>query len=268
MADIVIFGAGQMAEVAKVYMDAHSDDRIVGFTVDAQYAKVDRFHGLPVVPWENLEEFFPPDQVWLLGPLSYRRVNEFRRARYLEGKRRTYRFASFIHPNSHVYTKEIGENCFILEANVIQPFVKIGNNVMLWSNNHIGHHSIIGDHCFLVVGVVIAGGTRIGEGCFLGGKVGITGGLTIGDDCFLSMGVKRHQGSRVRLRRPPRRSRSSRRFSKLADAKLVLIGPVQLRRERRLFAPPDTHRWWRSTVRNSSRRFQPGRRADVGEDSR
>src|SRR6202521_8271 len=108
----------------------------------AQYAKVDRFHGLPVVPWENLEEFFPPDQVWLLGPLSYRRVNEFRRARYLEGKRRNYRFASFIHPNCHVYTKEIGENCFILEANVIQPFVKIGNNVMLWSNNHIGHHSI------------------------------------------------------------------------------------------------------------------------------
>jgi sugar O-acyltransferase (sialic acid O-acetyltransferase NeuD family) len=189
MADIVIFGAGQIAEVAKVYMDAHSDDRIVGFTVDAQYAKVDRFHGLPVVPWENLEEFFPPDQVWLLGPLSYRRLNEFRRARYLEGKRRNYRFASFIHPNSHVYTKEIGENCFILEANVIQPFAKIGNNVMIWSNNHIGHHSIIGDHCFLVGQVAIAGDTRIGEGCFLGGKVGISGGLTIGDDCFLSIGV-------------------------------------------------------------------------------
>ena len=189
MADIVIFGAGQIAEVAKVYMDAHSDDRIVGFTVDAQYAKVDRFHGLPVVPWENLEEFFPPDQVCLLGPLSYRRVNEFRRARYLEGKRRNYRFASFIHPNSHVYSKEIGENCFMLEANVIQPFVKIGNNVMLWSNNHIGHHSTIGDHCFLAGRVGIAGDVHIGEGCFLGGKVGISGGLTIGDDCFLSFGV-------------------------------------------------------------------------------
>jgi sugar O-acyltransferase (sialic acid O-acetyltransferase NeuD family) len=189
MADIVLFGAGQIAEVAKVYIDAHSDDRIVGFTVDAQYAKTDRFHGLPLVPWENLEEYFPPDQVELLGPLSYRRMNEFRWTRYLEGKRRNYRFASFIHPNSHIYTKDIGENCFILEANVIQPFVTIGNNVIIWSSNHIGHHSKIGDHCFLASQVGIAGATHIGEGCFLSGKVGVTEGLMIGDACLLSVGV-------------------------------------------------------------------------------
>jgi UDP-3-O-[3-hydroxymyristoyl] glucosamine N-acyltransferase len=60
---------------------------------------------------------------------------------------------------------------------------------MLWSNNHIGHHSIIGDHCFLAGHVGVGGGTRIGEGCFLGGKAGISQGLTIGDDCFLSLGV-------------------------------------------------------------------------------
>jgi hypothetical protein len=87
MADIVVFGAGQIAEVAKVYIDAHADDRIVGFTVDAEYAKAERFHDLPLVPWERLEDFFPPRQVKLLGPLSYRRMNEFRRTRYLEGKR-------------------------------------------------------------------------------------------------------------------------------------------------------------------------------------
>jgi sugar O-acyltransferase (sialic acid O-acetyltransferase NeuD family) len=189
MADIVVFGAGQIAEVAKVYIDAHSDDRIVGFTVDRQYAKADRFHDLPLVAWEDLENFFPPDQVKLLGPLSYRRMNEFRRARYLEGKCRGYQFASFIHPNSHVYTTEIGENCFILEANVIQPFVKIGNDVIIWSGNHIGHHSAIGDHCFLAGQVGIAGAVRIGQGCFLGGKTGVTQGVTIGDDCFLSFGV-------------------------------------------------------------------------------
>ncbi len=189
MADVVIFGAGQIAEVAKVYIDAHGQDRIVGFTVDALYAKTDRFHGLPVVPWEKLEEHFPPEQVMLLGPLSFRRINEFRRMRYLEGKRRNYKFTSFIHPACHIYTKDIGENCFILEANVIQPFVRIGNDVMLWSGNHIGHHSFIGDHCFLAGQVGIAGGVRIGEGCFLGGKVGVSGNVTIGDDCFLSFGV-------------------------------------------------------------------------------
>jgi sugar O-acyltransferase (sialic acid O-acetyltransferase NeuD family) len=189
MADIVIFGGGQIAEVAKAYIDRHGDHRIVGYTVDAAYVTTDRFLGLPLVPWERLEQFFPPGEIQLLGPLSYRRMNEFRRDRYFEGKARNYQFASFVHPHSHIYTEDIGENCFILEANVIQPFVRIGNNVMMWSGNHIGHHSIIGDHCFLASQVGIAGSTRIGEGCFLAGQVGVTEGLTIGNNCLLSVGT-------------------------------------------------------------------------------
>ncbi len=189
MADIVMFGIGMLADVAKVYLDAHSEHQILGFTVDAQYATTDRFHDLPVVPWEQLEAVFPPDRVALLGPITYRRMNAFRRERYLEGKARGYQFASFIHPDSHIYTKDIGENCFILENNVIQPFAKIGNNVIIWSGNHIGHHCVIGDHCFLASQVGISGSTRIGEGCFVGGQVGITECLTIGDDCMLSGGT-------------------------------------------------------------------------------
>jgi sugar O-acyltransferase (sialic acid O-acetyltransferase NeuD family) len=206
MTDIVVFGAGQIAEVAKVYIDAHGPDRIVGFTVDAEYLKSDSFHGLPLVPWERLEDFFRPDDVKLLGPLSYRRINEFRKARYLEGKRRKYQFASFIHPHSHIHTTDIGENCLILEANIVQPYARIGNNVIMWSGNHIGHHCVIGDHCFITSQVGIAGATRIGEGCFLGGRVGITEGLTIGDDCFLSFGVivtKDLPPGSVVLRGPP-----------------------------------------------------------------
>ena len=52
---------------------------------------------------------------------------------------------------------EIGENCFIFEDNTIQPFVKIGDDVVLWSGNHIGHHAEIGDHCFISSHVVISG---------------------------------------------------------------------------------------------------------------
>src|SRR5439155_1817769 len=133
MADIVFFGTGHSAEVAKVYIESHSEHRIVGFTVDAQYATAATFHDLPLVPCQRLEEFFPPDQVELLGPISYARMNEFRRDRYLEGKARNYRFASFIHPDCHIYTKDIGEHCFILEANIIEPFARIGDNVVIWS---------------------------------------------------------------------------------------------------------------------------------------
>jgi len=189
MADIVIFGAGQIAEVAKVYIDAHSEDRVVGFTVDAAYCKADSFHGHPLVAWDRLEEKFPPGSVKLLGPLSYRNLNEFRRDRHVEGKRRGYEFASFIHPASHIYTKDIGENCFILEANVIQPFVRIGTGVMMWSGNHVGHHAVVGDYCFLATHVGLGGGVRLGERCFLAGKVGIEAGIEIGHACFLGSGA-------------------------------------------------------------------------------
>jgi acetyltransferase-like isoleucine patch superfamily enzyme len=185
LADIVVFGAGQIAEVAKVYIDRHGPDRIVGFTVDREYVKEDTFHDLPVVEWERLEARFPPDQVKLLGPLSFRRMNEFRRDRHQEGLSRGYSFTSFIHPDSYIYTDDIGTNCFILENNVIQPFVKIGTGVMMWSGNHIGHHVTIGDYCFLASHVGIAGASVIGERCYLAGKAGIEMGVTIGAGSYL-----------------------------------------------------------------------------------
>jgi sugar O-acyltransferase (sialic acid O-acetyltransferase NeuD family) len=194
MAEIVVFGAGQIAEVAKVYIDAHSSDRIVGFTVDAAYRHSETFRGLPLVAWERLEDRFPPGSVKLLGPLSYRRLNDFRRERHLEGKARGYTFASFVHPASHIYTDDIGENSFILENNVIQPFVRIGSGVVIWSSNHIGHHAVIGDYCFLASHVGLGSGVRLGESCFLGGKAGVETGVEIGRASFLGGGaiVKRN----------------------------------------------------------------------------
>ena len=35
--------------------------------------------------------------------------------------------------------------------------VRIGNDVVLWSGNHIGHDSTIGDHCFIASHVVVSG---------------------------------------------------------------------------------------------------------------
>ena len=185
MSDVVVFGAGQIADVARVYIDRHGPDRIVGFVVDDAHRRADVFAGRPLVSWEDLERRFPPDRVKLLGPLSFRRLNEFRTARYLEGRQRGYSFASFVHPTCHNYAERIGENCFILENNTLQPFVDIGDNVMMWSNNHVGHHSRIGDHCFLASQVGLSSNVVIGEQCFLAGKASVDYGLTIGARSFL-----------------------------------------------------------------------------------
>lgn len=188
MSDIVIFGATMTAEVAKTYIETYSGHRVVGFTVDRAYASDSRFLGLPLVPWDCLEGTFPPDRVELMGPISYRLMNELRRDRFFEGKARSYRFASFIHPKCLRYGDPIGENCFI-GPNVIEPRARIGDNVIIWGGSYIAHHCIIGNHTFISGEVGISGGTTIGERCFLGGGAVVGEGLSIGDACLLSMGV-------------------------------------------------------------------------------
>ncbi|WP_034641367.1 acetyltransferase [Desulfovibrio inopinatus] len=189
MADIVVFGAGQIADVARVYIDMHGPDRIVAFTVDAAYCTANTFAGRPLVPWEELERHFPQNQVQLLGPLSFRRLNEFRQTRYLEGLGRGYTFTSFIHPECKNYAQSIGDNCFILEGNTLQPFVTVGNNVIIWSNNHIGHHTSIEDHCFLTSVIGVSSNVSIGEGSFICGGALIDYGVRIGARSFVGFGT-------------------------------------------------------------------------------
>jgi acetyltransferase-like isoleucine patch superfamily enzyme len=185
MANIVIFGAGRVASIAKRYIDLHGPDRVVGFTVDLAFKTSETFEGLPLVAWEHLEERFPPSSVWLLGPLSSRLLNEFRRDRYLEGKRRGYSFTSFVHPEVHNDAESIGDNAFILMPTVIEPFVRIGNSVIVWGGAHIGHHSTIEDYCWISAQVGIGSASTIGERTFFGNEAFVDVNRTLGAACYI-----------------------------------------------------------------------------------
>ena len=70
----------------------------------------------------------------------------------------------------------------------MQPFVKIGNNVILWSGNHIGHHSEIGDHNFISSHVVVSGQCKIKSNCFIGVNSTIGHGVTIAEKTLVGAG--------------------------------------------------------------------------------
>ena len=95
-------------------------------------------------------------------------MNRFRERIYNEGKAKGYNFLTYVSSKANVCTEDIGENCFILEDNNIQPYTKIGNNCVLWSGNHIGHHSIIEDSVFITSHVVVCGECLIKKYCWLG----------------------------------------------------------------------------------------------------
>lgn len=168
MKPLVIFGIGEQAEVAHFYFQQDAKREVKAFTVDAAYVGDGRFAGLPVVAFEDMAREFPPEQYDMFVAVGYSQVNAMRREKYLAAKAKGYALPSYISSKATVWSQDIGENCFILEDNTVQPFVTIGNNVTLWSGNHIGHHCVIGDHCFITSQVVVSGKTVVGEGCFLG----------------------------------------------------------------------------------------------------
>src|SRR6476660_2174711 len=191
MADVVIFGTRDLASLAHFYLRHDSPHRVVGFTAHQQYMpETSEFEGLPVVPFEELEGRFPPDAVHAFAPLSHRRMNRMREEVYRAFKDRGYSLISYISSRATRFPESpIGENCFVLEDNTIQPFVSIGDNVVLWSGNHIGHHSVIHDHVFVTSHVVVSGHCIVGTHCFLGVNATIKDQITLGAGTLVGMGA-------------------------------------------------------------------------------
>lgn len=186
MKPLVVFGAGEFAEVADYYLTQDAGRKVEAFTVDGDRLTEDRFRDKPVVPFEKILESHPPEQYEMLVAIGYTKMNQARAAKCTEAKAKGYHLASYVCSKSVVWPDlSIGENCFILENMTIQPFVKIGDNVTLWSGNHIGHHSRIGDNCFLTSHVVVSGGVSIGRNCFLGVNATIRDHVKIADFCVI-----------------------------------------------------------------------------------
>jgi sugar O-acyltransferase (sialic acid O-acetyltransferase NeuD family) len=187
---LVIFGSGDIAQLAHYYFTQDSDYVVVAFAVDEDYIKESEFCGLPVVPFEDVVENYPPDSFDFFVALSYSRLNAVRKEKFLAAKEKGYNLASFISSRATVLNEgRIGENCFIFEDNTIQPFVTIGSNVTLWSGNHIGHHSVIHDHTFIASHVVISGGVEVGEQCFVGVNATLRDHIKVGDRCVIGAGA-------------------------------------------------------------------------------
>lgn len=187
---IIVFGTGEIAELADFYFTRDSEFEIAGFTIDSAYIKQSEFRGRPVLPFEQVDEEFPPERYKFFVAVSYAKLNAVRAEKVAAARAKGYHLVSYLSSRATVLPDfEPKENCFILEDNTIQPFASIGANVTLWSGNHIGHHSIIEDDVFLASQVVVSGGVRIGQGSFVGVNVTIRDHVTIGKKCVLGAGA-------------------------------------------------------------------------------
>ncbi len=184
---LLIFGAGDIAELADFYFQQIG--RVVSaFAVDAAFIDGDTRFGRPLMTLEEARIRFPPEEHDGFVALSYSRMNKLRASKAEEMERAGYSLSSYLSPRATILTDSIGKNCLILEDNTIQPFSRIGDNVTLWSGNHVGHHSTIEDNVFVSSHVVISGGVKVGRNSFLGVNSTIVDHVTIAPYTLLGAG--------------------------------------------------------------------------------
>ena len=67
---VVVFGAGDIAQLAHFYLTHDSPFEVVAFTVDRAFVTEPAFCGLPVVPFEEINARYPPDRFDMFVALS------------------------------------------------------------------------------------------------------------------------------------------------------------------------------------------------------
>jgi sugar O-acyltransferase (sialic acid O-acetyltransferase NeuD family) len=191
MSKLILFGTGDIAQLANYYFAIDSEHEVACFTVDKAFLNgKSEFEGRPLIPFEEILEKYPPSEYKMFVALSYAKMNKLREQKYNEAKTKGYELVSYVSSRcTYLSQFREGDNCFIFEDNTIQPFVKIGNNVTLWSGNHIGHHSVIDDHNFISSHVVISGHCHVESNCFLGVNSTVGHKVRIARETLLGAGV-------------------------------------------------------------------------------
>jgi len=183
---IVLFGTGRGADVAYRFLSKDSPHEIVGYTVDEKYIRSNEQRALPLVPFEEVEKHFPPEDFRLFILLGYQQMNGLRRAKFEAAKAKGYSLESYV--ASDIFRVEpisVGENCFILDNQSISLDVTFGDNVVAWSSNHVGDLTHVDNHAWLSSHVTIAASTKIGENAFLAVGATIGSNVSIGEGTFV-----------------------------------------------------------------------------------
>jgi sugar O-acyltransferase (sialic acid O-acetyltransferase NeuD family) len=191
MAKVIIFGIQDFASLAHFYLRHDSQHQVVAFSVSKEYIPEEKeFKGLPIIAFENVESNYSPQEYRFFAPMSHHGMNRLRESIYNQIKGKGYELISYISSKATLFPEaKIGDNCFILEDNTIQPFTIIGNNIVLWSGNHIGHNSVIKNHVLFTSHVVLSGRCFVEPYSFFGVNSTIRDGLHIAEGSLIAMGA-------------------------------------------------------------------------------
>jgi len=185
---VIIFGINDFAELAHYYLSNDSCFEVVAFCVtDDYFVPNNSFCSLPIENFDTIESKYPIEKYSFFAPMSPTLMNRAREKIFKAIKLKGYNLISYVSSKAIIFDTKIGENSFVLENNIIQPFVVIGDNVILWSGNHIGHHSIVKDHVMFTSQVVLSGHCIVEKYSVFGVNCTIRDGINIAEGTFVGM---------------------------------------------------------------------------------
>ena len=190
MEKVVIFGNSEAARLSQFSLTHDSPYEVVAFTVYQSYIKQETFCGLPVVPFEEIESLYPPQDFKMMVSIFASRINKTRAEKYQQVKAKGYRLISYISSKAITWPDlVVGENCFISEGSICRPFLQIGNNVLIFPGASIGHDSVIKDHCFIAAHATLLGAVTLEPYSCIGANATILEGVTVARECVIGAGA-------------------------------------------------------------------------------
>ena len=194
MKRIVIFGNTEFAEELYQVMTSEGIE-VVAFTVDRQYMESDTFCNLPMYPFESIEECVDMTDVEVALALGYSQMNNVRKLKYEECKKRGYSIATFCSKNAFIYTESIGEGCIIMPSTYIGPLVEIGLCNVFKVKNSLPHHNKVGNFNWFSGGCTFGGGAIVGNNCFLALSTTVRNSICIADYTFVAANSYLHKNT-------------------------------------------------------------------------
>jgi sugar O-acyltransferase (sialic acid O-acetyltransferase NeuD family) len=187
---VILYGNGSVAEATYFLLVHDSAYEISAFTVDREFIKDETLFDLPVVPFDQVESAYPPDQFDMHIAVGHVRVNQIRAQKYLKAKEMGYQLINYISAKALTWPGLIiGDNCKIGPNSTINPFAELGNDVRIGTGCNVGHHTKIGDHVSLAAQVAIAGNVTIEPYCLIGTNATIRDRVKIARECVIGAGA-------------------------------------------------------------------------------
>jgi sugar O-acyltransferase (sialic acid O-acetyltransferase NeuD family) len=189
MRRLVILGCGNFGQAVHHFFVHDSDYEVVAFTVDGEFLEASSFLGLPVVPFEEVQDRYPPDDHDVFVAIGLRDINRQRAHKTREAEAKGYRLASYLSSRASVPPDmRLAPNTWIMEGAHVHPYASVGRNVIIWSRSTVGFKSQVEDDCWISAGL-LGDTVRLGGVTFVGLGATVASFVTVGKHNVIGAGA-------------------------------------------------------------------------------